>query len=230
MSKAKKNKREDAAPALNEAEQRHLLGLYSAYAAAPDPSAPAPFWAKLDLAVYAPIGIVLWIFIYIITGFGITPFSHNILLGLGLLISLPALLGAVALFRPQWPANRTAAMALGLMVLDFWVWFWGRPFEGGVAKIYLLIDIGFFSAILFFVYMFVFRRLHVEAVVRALTLKAFFDFAAYVLSGGFGVAVLSNFGIIHPLHLDALFTVAMLELWALLVYLLKYRGKIFQLI
>lgn len=230
MSKSRKKQPENEPAPMSEAERRHMLGLYSPCLAPSAGPARVPFWVRFDLSTYIPVGIAIWILIYLLLGLGIMPFMHEALLVLAMLLSGLAFLAALVLFRPAWPPNRTAAMSICLMILDFWVWVWARPFEGAAAKVFLFMDLGLFAAILFFTYMFVFQRLHIEIAVRLLVLKGFLDFAAYVLAGGFEVPILSRFGIVHPLNLNALFVVAMLELWVLLVYALKYRKKILGLI
>ena len=232
---AEPRKRKDAQPAqtANEDDILYKQGLYSGYSIEPGKQG-AGFLSRLDLAVYIPVLISIWVFCYIILGLGILPFSHGPVTALALALTGLAAPGVLLLFRAKpglgsWPADRMAAMTLALMVLDFLIWLWGRPYTGLVARIFVVVDIAGFTALLFCVYMFVYRQLHIEAVVKILGLKAFFDFAAYVLCGGFGIEILSRMGINHPLHLDALFTVGMLELWSLLVYILRYRNKITQL-
>lgn len=223
----KRNKiQEAAAEAPGPAELLYRQGLYAGGSAEPGPPRSRP-----DLAVYAAVSAALWVFCYALVGSGALPFAHKPALVLALALSGLALAGAWLLFRagpaPR-PADRTAAMVLLLTILDFWLWAWARPFTGLAAQLFVFIDLAGFAVLVFSVYMFVFRELHIELVVKALTVKAFFDFAAYVLSGGFGIEILGRLGLAHPLHPDALFTLAMLELWALLVYILKYRNKITQ--
>lgn len=232
MAKAAKRNRntEETAEAASESELIYRQGLYSGLSAAQN-AQPGGFFSSLDLAVYIPVLIAMWVFCYVILGLGILPFTHGPVSGLALILSGLAMACIFALFRARpglgpWPADRMAAMTLALMILDFWVWTFNRPFEGLVAHIFVLIDIAGFSVLMFCVYMFVYRRLHIDALIKVLGVKAFFDFAAYVLSGGFGIEILSRMGIVHPLHIDALFTVAMLELWALLFYIIRYRNKI----
>lgn len=230
MSKAKKTKDAPEAERPSEADLLYRQGLYSGYSVQPAAGATGPL-SKLDLALYAPVLISIWVLCYVILGMGIISFTHGPISALALVLTCLALPAAFMLFRARpslgpWPADRTAAMVLVLMVLDFWVWVWGRPYEGLIAHIFVVIDIAGFTALLFCVYMYVYRGLHIDAIVKIMGVKAFFDFAAYVLGGGFGIEILSRMGIVHPLHLDALFTVAMLELWAILVYILKYRNKI----
>lgn len=225
---------ENTAPELSREDRIFNQGLYSAYVSTPPQSAAGSFLAKLNLATYAPIAIGFWVLAYFVVASGLLSYTHSALMGLGLVFSGLSIAAIFALFRPQaglgaWPANRTAAMVLALMILDFWAWIFNRPFEGLYANIFLGIDIIGFAALLFSVSMFVYGRLHIELMIRVLSLKAFFDFAAYVLTGGFGIPMLNGIGVTHPLHQDALFTVAMLELWGLMVYLLKYRAKINQL-
>lgn len=232
MSKTGKRKRQ-----ANQAPERadaggsvYNKGLYSGLAH-PESAAAGGLFARLNFSVYIPALMSIWVFCYLMLSMGILPSAHVPLTGLALVLSLLALAGAFMLFRPRpglgpWPADRMAAMTLALMIVDFWVWVWNRPFTGLTEHIFVLVDIAGFTVLLFCVYMFVYRRLHIEAVFKLLGVKAFFDFAAYALSGGFGIEILGRMGITHPLHIDALFTVAMLELWALLVYILKYRNKI----
>ena len=217
----------------DEAELIYLQGLYSGFIVErPENSGGIP--AKLNLKTYSIILIGGWVTFYVFLALRLAPLLERPVMGLSLAITGLAVFSAFCLLRSQqglgvWPANRTAAMVILLMALDFWLWIFNGPFEGVAGHAYLILDIIGFAALLSGVYMFVFQRLHIEVLIKVLIAKGFTDFAAYILSGGFNIALLNAMGLHHPLNMDALFTIAMLELWTLLFYILKYRPKVMTL-
>lgn len=217
----------------DEAELVYMQGLYAGFIG-DQKEEPGNVFERLNLKAYVPVLLGAWVAFYIFLALRLIPLLERSTMGLSLAITGLAIFTAVRLLRSQpglgvWPANRTAAMVILLAALDFWVWIFNGPFEGVAGYVYLVLDITGFTALLTGVYLFAFRRLHIEILVKILLAKGFVDFAAYILSGGFGVALLNAVGFSHPLNMDALFTVAMLELWTLLFYILKYRAKIMTL-
>lgn len=232
MPKAgKKNVKNNKPELLEHDNAEYRLGLHSSYVSIAQSKQSGSFFSKMNLEAYAPLCLGLWVFAYAFLGFGLLPLAHAALTGIALILTGFSITAVLLLFRARadagpWPANRVAAMVMGMMTLDFWLWVMARPFEGLPANIYLGIDLIGFSVLVSSVYMFVYKKLHIDAIVKLFVIKAFFDFAAYVLSGGFGLPLLSGLGVSHPLNIDVLFGIAMLELWILLFYILKYRNKI----
>lgn len=201
--------------------------LYAGFAALPPPRR-----SIISLERYLPLGALLLTLCFILMSVHPWPKLDIVLLCLAFIASVGAMATAFSLFMPHpqlgfWPANRVASLIIMVVMLDYWIWIFGGSFDAPSAYLFMLTNAAFFIVIVFALFFYFFRHMHIGNVIKVLFVKSLFDFSVFILSGGLGFSLFRSLGIVHPLRVKpALAVIAMVEIAVVLMYLLRYRKKI----
>ncbi len=195
-------------------------------------SVPPVQKSSMFLRHYMPVATIVLAISFLLLTLHIWPPVEIFLICIAFVASIWGLTVAFTLFQAHpkygaWYANRTAAMVIMAVMIDYWLWVFGGTYDSVSSYTYMGVNLAFFVLIMGVLFSYFYRNMHIGNVVRLLLLKCLFDFGAFVVSGGLGIGLFNRLGIIHPLRVStALAMTAALEMTVVLVYLFFYRRKI----